>query len=508
MNTAGTNIVSTTQATNFSNNSGVNFAFNGTSGLSINSGNNNAFIANNGGTFTSTGNGVITTSTGVPINLSNSTQIGAGSLIFQSVSANGTTSAITLNNTGVGSFIITGNGGVCTLASTACSGGTIQNTTNEAILLTNVNGFNANLLRINNAGNADNESAIETLNQTGNFTFNNSIIENAADDAIEINYTAASTLASLNITNSQFEGIGDFPGGVFNAAAGNNFAGAALDINISSSATVTAMDLSNLLINNFDGRAISVDVGTSTQGGNLTGTIANVTASGIGTLGISVVGDGTGVADVILKDSSILNVDNSAALVGESNGNANVTLAVARVTTQVVNESFFFVACDYLLNDGNVLSDNPQFSVTLDSTTCTDAADGYALQAVSRGSQGNMHFRETNNTITTNVGSFSYGSFIGAGNGTAGETDTICSNISANNSDGDNTEAGIATFMYPGTTHQIQGLAGSGSNQANVETFIQTNNPLSLPAAFADGDYTGVISYTAATCNTPAVPAL
>jgi hypothetical protein len=509
VDTAGTTIVSTTQATNFSNNSGVNFAFNGTAGLSINSGANNAFVANNGGTFTSAGNGVITTTTGVPINMFGGARLGAASFILTSVSASGASNGIILNNTGSGSFIITGNGGTCTLAAPTCSGGSIQNTSNEAVLLTSVNGFNANYLRINNSGNVDNESAIELLNQTGSFTFNNSIIENAADDAIEISYTSAVTLASLIITNSQFEGIGDFPGGIFNGAAGNNFAGAALDINITSGATVTAMDLSNLLINNFDGRAISIDVGTSIQGGNLTGTIASVTVNGIGTLGISVVGDGTGVANVILKDSSISNVDNSAALVGESNGDANVTLAVARVTTQIVNETFFFVSCGYFLNDGNIVTDNPQFSVTLDSTTCTDAADGYVLQAVSRGSQGNMNFRATNNTITSNIASFSYGSFIGAGNGTAGESDTICSNISGNDSDGDSGEAGIATFMYAGTTHQMQGLTGSGSNQANVESFINTNNALSSPLANSDGDFTGVINYTTtASCNTPAVPAL
>ncbi len=509
VNTAGTTIISTTQATNFFNNSGVDFAFNGTAGLSINSGTNDAFVANNGGSFSSTGNGVITTTTGIPVIFSNGSLFAATNFNLRSVSANGALNGIILNNTGSGSFNITGNGASCTLSTPTCTGGTIQNTLNEAILLTNVNGFSANLLRINNSGNADNESAIELVNQTGSFTFNNSIIQNAADDAIEINYTTAVTLTNLTITNSQFEGIGDFPGGVYNATAGNNLSGAGLDFNITKGATVTTMDLSNLRINNFDGRAISIDVGagTPTQGGNLSGTIANVTASGIGTLGFSVIGDGTGVANVILKDSSILNVNNSSALIGESNGNAHVTLAIARVTSQVVNDSFFFITCDYFLNDGNVVADNPQLFVTLDSSTCTDAGDGYALQAVSRASQGTMHFRATNNTITSSVGSFSYGSFIGSGNGTVGETDTLCSNISGNNIDGDNTQAGIGTFMYTGTSHQIQGLTGSGSNQANVESFINTNNLLSLPGANADADFTGIVNYsTAGTCNTPAVP--
>lgn len=500
--TTGTNITSTTPAVVFTNNT-ITAAFNN-AGLTINSGNSNAFVANNGGTFTAA-TGVITTGTGTAINFFNGSKIGAANLTFQSVSHNGGATAVILDNTGSGSFNITGNGGVCSLIA-SCSGGTIRNTSSHGMILTNVNGINFTRVKLQDNGNANDENALEITNPTGTYTIDNSTFTNASDDAIEVNFTAASSLAAFTVTNSVFEGIGDFPNGIYNVAAGNNFAGAAMDFNVDNGATIANLTIDNLSIENFDGRGISIDAGNPVTAGSITGVIQNSTITGIGTLGVSVVTDGSGVADIILRDSDIFKVDNSPALVSEANGAGSTTFAAARQTMSVVNETFFFVACTVLLNDGNVITDIPMYSGTLDSNTCTNAADGYTLNVTSRGSQGTMNSRITNNTYTASSGSFSYGLFEGAGNGTAGEGDTVCSNISANDIDGDSGQSGIATFMYAGTTHQIQGLTGSGSNQANVETFHQTNNILSLPAPTANADFTNVISYTAANCSTPPVP--
>ena len=500
--TTGTNITSTTSAVVFANNT-ITAAFNN-AGLTINSGNSNAFVANNGGTFTAA-TGVIITGTGTAINLFNGSKIGAANLTFQSISHNGGATAVILDNTGAGSFNITGNGGVCSLAA-SCSGGTIQNTSSHGMILNNVNGISFTRVKLQNTGNANDEDALEIANPTGTYTIDNSTFTNAADDAIEVNYTAATSVAAFSVLNSVFEGIGDFPNGIFNSSAGNNFAGAAMDFNIDNGATITNLTIDNLEIENFDGRGISIDVGGPVTAGSVTGVIQNTTITGIGTIGVSVVTDGSGVADVILKDSDVLKIDNSPALVSEANGAGSTTFAAARQTMSVVNETYFFVACTVLLNDGNVITDIPTYSGTLDSNTCSDAADGYTLNVTSRGSQGTMNSRITNNTYTASSGSFSYGLFTGAGNGTAGEGDTICSNISANDIDGDSGQSGIASFMYSGTTHRIQGLTGSGSNQVNVENFIGGNNLLSLPVPTADADFTGVISYTAANCSTPPVP--
>ena len=482
-------------------------AVNLTGGLAITTTSGNAFLAINGGTINATGTNTITSTTGTAVTISGS-NIGASDVTFQNVSVNGATSGIVLNNTGSGSFNITGNGGLCTLTNTMCTGGTIQNTSAEAITLTRVNGFNANFLRLVNIGNADNESAIEAFDQSGSFTFNNSIIENAADDGIELNYISAQTLATVTINNSQFEGIGDFPGGVYNSAAGNNFAGAALDFNIGSGATVTSMTLSNIFIRNFDGRGISIDVGAPGQGGSITGAITNADIDGIGTLGITVVGDGTGVANIDLSDSTIMQVDNSAALVGESNGGSNVTFAAARVTMQVINESFFGVSCKFIINDGNIVSDNPIFRGTFDNNNCTDAADLYPMTIQARGSQGRMDIQLTNNTFTANVGSFIDGSIIESGNSTAGESDTLCLEASGNNIDGDSGFVpGIGLSQNLGTTYILEGFAGTGTVGAQVEAFIDGLNPLSMPLSSAQSGFTGFVNYTTTpACNTPAVP--
>ncbi len=510
-NTGGTTTISgmisagtsTATAINLDNHGAVNL----TGGLAITTTSGNAFLATNGGTINATGTNTITSTTGTAVTISGS-NIGASDVTFQNVSVNGATSGIVLNNTGLGSFNITGSGGLCTLAITFCSGGTIQNTSAEAITMTRVNGFNANFLRLVNIGNADNESAIEAFDQSGSFIFNNSIIENAADDGIELNYTSAQTLATVTINNSQFEGIGDFPGGVYNSAAGNNFAGAALDFNIGSGATVTSMTLSNIFIRNFDGRGISIDVGAPGQGGSISGAITNADIDGIGTLGVSVVGDGTGVANIDLSDSMIMQVDNSAALVGESNGGSNVTFAAARVTMQVINESFFGVSCKFIINDGNIVSDNPIFRGTFDNNNCTDAADLYPMTIQARGSQGRMDIQLTNNTFTASVGSFIDGSIIESGNGTAGEADTLCLDLSGNDIDGDSgLFPGIGLSQYLNTTYILEGFSGTGTIGAQVEAFIDGLNPLSMPLSSAQSGFTGFVNYTTTpACNTPAVP--
>jgi methionine-rich copper-binding protein CopC len=150
-------------AISLSNNGGATMNFSGP--LTLTTGTSNAFSATGGGTVNVTGSGnTIATTTGTALNVSNTT-IGSNGLTFRSISANGATNGIVLNNTGANNALtVTGNGGTCTSANTAgCDGGFIRNSTGAndlsatpvgtGIVLNNTKGVS--LTRMHIAGNSN-----------------------------------------------------------------------------------------------------------------------------------------------------------------------------------------------------------------------------------------------------------------------------------------------------------------------------------------------------------------
>ena len=141
------------------NNDTTTFIFRG--GVSLSTGANAAFTATNGGTVNvcaldgcASGAPLVntlTTTTGIALNVANTT-IGASGLTFRSIAANGAVNGIVLSNTGAsGRFTISGNGGACSTAGN-CTGGAIQNTTGEGILLTNTRNVSLTRMFIANTG--------------------------------------------------------------------------------------------------------------------------------------------------------------------------------------------------------------------------------------------------------------------------------------------------------------------------------------------------------------------
>ncbi len=124
------------------NNTGATVNFDGAIGL--NTGSNPAFAATGGGTVNAANAAnTLTTTTGTALNVANAT-IGVTGLRFRSINVSGAVNGIVLNNTGSsgGSVTVTGDG------STASSGGTIQNTTGTAIVVTSSRNFNFSFMRI------------------------------------------------------------------------------------------------------------------------------------------------------------------------------------------------------------------------------------------------------------------------------------------------------------------------------------------------------------------------
>jgi len=109
---------------------------------------------------------VVSSTTGTALNVVNTT-IAAAGLNFRSISAgtgaSGPANGIVLNNTGtLGGLKVLGNGGACTVATPTCTGGQIQRTSGDGILMTNT--VNPTLTRMNIRNNLGSGIRGNTLN--------------------------------------------------------------------------------------------------------------------------------------------------------------------------------------------------------------------------------------------------------------------------------------------------------------------------------------------------------
>lgn len=172
----GVDLTSNTGAT-------INFNASG-NGLDITTTTGVGFNATGGGTVNVQGSGnTINSSSGTALNVVNTT-IGASNLTFQSISSGNNTAAadpvsgIILNNTGSsGGLIVTGTDGADagTTADTG-TGGTIQNTTGDAIVLNSTQAVSLNGLTVTNATggswiDADNVTGLTLVNLNANNSF-------------------------------------------------------------------------------------------------------------------------------------------------------------------------------------------------------------------------------------------------------------------------------------------------------------------------------------------------
>ena len=113
----------------------------------------------------------------------------------------------------------------------------------------------------------------------------------------------------------------------------------------------------------------------------------------------------------------------------------------------------------------------------------------FGIRGGARAGTGTADFQINNNSIPSAEVA---GVWFFAGNATGGETSRTCANFVSNLIDGSPALSFTDYFveMYTGTTFRIQGLAGSGTNAANVGAFISSTDddpaagdPTSMPAA-------------------------
>jgi len=347
-------------------NTGATIAF--SAPLTLSTGTNTAFTATGGGTVTATdATSTLLTTTGAALNIANTT-IGAGGVKFKSINAgtvaSGPANGIVLNNTGTtGTLTVSGTGA-------AGTGGTIQKTTAEGVLITGpanasfswmnvkdpgthgISATTANNLTLvsvaltDAAGNVATDDGLHLINTTGTATITNCTVNGARHQGVTIDNFNTS-MAGLNMTGSavtqtpggdgmlmQMRGTSVLAVGTISTNTFSNNSATGLQVNNADTGNITGLTVSGNTVNannagmDFDlgqGSAMTLVVQNNTitnshsQALNLvTSTSATATASMNATLR----GNNIGTAGTFDSGSAI------GSGIRVANGGVNVALTI------------------------------------------------------------------------------------------------------------------------------------------------------------------------------------
>ncbi|MDX6552861.1 MAG: hypothetical protein QOH74_1349, partial [Gaiellales bacterium] len=308
------------------NNTGATTSFTGQ--LTLATGANPALTATGGGTVSATNAGsTLATTTATALNVANTT-IGDSDLTFRSIASNGASTGIVLNNTGNanGRLAVGGNGGTCTSAG-SCTGGAIQESTGQGVVLnsvpggvsltrmfigrvaaggddgingTTVNGFSMDHSVVQNNGNAAAERGLEFSNLTGTVAMDTDTVSGNAEDGLQIvNDTGTMNASVTNGSYSNQSTTGTGNDGIL--MVGTNTANETLNIQGSAFAT-----------NRGDHVQVSNGGGSPTQDVTVNGTTMTSPASGILGGGITISPSGGAHVTSRVTNNSITNSKSSS----------------------------------------------------------------------------------------------------------------------------------------------------------------------------------------------------
>jgi uncharacterized repeat protein (TIGR01451 family) len=500
-------------------------------GFNISSGANTG-LAGSGGISAISVNALnVTTTKGTAVNLNN---VG-GSFTFTSISANGGSNGIVLNNT-TGSFTVTGDGNASVGGD--ASGGTLHNISTSAIQLTNVQNVSLKDLNIQNTDRSG-------INGTGvtNFSFTNGTVNKSGSQ----NFDANIAFNTTNFSGAQTQNGNNINGTltVTDSVLSNGFA-AGLDIQ-SDNGTLTNANVSNNAVSNPDvGTAAISFVGTgnattsfsllnatinhntvtNAASGGIQVSIGNSNASGPGaTAGIP--NDPAHVIAITNNAVSLKTTGTNAIIVANSGGNsasrtqtnllisgngrtvalggtAPGALGSSSIGTVILigNNGFSsmtgtvdhnVITASQTSGGGNGIAGGngvsgagnqwtPLLKLTVSNNTIS-GTNGNGILLAGRGTSGQADLTITNNNVAApnDVGSFATeGIRVDAGNASSAN-DQVNLSISGNASAGQNGASGIGVRKQ-GTvaTTNVFGLVGIPQNppsNTDVQNFINAQNP-------------------------------
>jgi hypothetical protein len=286
-------------------------------GLDIVTTTGKGFSATGGGTVNVLGSGnTVSSAGGIAVEVQNTT---IGGMTFLSVSANGGTNGILLNNSGTGAFTVTGTDGAdAGTAADAGTGGTIQNTTLDAVSLVNASNVSLNGINITNGDgdgiNMNGGSGLTLVTVTMN-----SAGSGDNDHGIQLNNVGG----TVSIQGSSFTG----PEEDFIHVDNNN---TNLTLNVGN---VTANTFTQGTVGTFSGNGI-VMTGRGTTNFNLN--VSNNTFTNVKLFGIQVGGDATWAGNnnnlTIHDNDFIVNVGNT---LGSANNRTNAINIQGRGTADI-----------------------------------------------------------------------------------------------------------------------------------------------------------------------------
>ena len=473
-------------------NTGATIAFGGT--LTASTGANAAFTATGGGTVTASGTGsTLVTTTGVALNVQNTT-IGSGGLMFQSISANGATPGIDLVNTGTsGGVTVTGTG-------SGGSGGTIQNSTGAGIALTSTTSPSfTDMVIASNKGDGINGSQVNGLTLAGDTVQNNgtqSSVSGENDDGLDFSPNGTGSpdglTGTVSITNTSVSGSADnnavisdtsgtlnltVTGSTFssdNSTTGND--GLHIDADGSTNATVsvTGSTFSNNFGDHFQFATDPTSTGTNSvtfSNNTLTTTATGVQGGGVvinpfGNSKTTITVDNNNIQKSVFTGIALDENGSAGTLSGAVSGNTIGTAATAN-SGSAGNDIGIFA-------EG---SGTETLSIT--NNNLFQYANEAGISFLDREGSPTMKLTITGNTIA-DPGAFGSWGVLGQAGAATGDAGLVCVAMSGNSIHGSAAAGqGGADFEFDqefSTTVKLPGYAGGSQNTAAVVAFVQGNN--------------------------------
>jgi len=500
----------TNTAVNLTSNTGTTISFTGTLGITTTSG--TGFSATGGGTVTSTNAAsTLSTLTGTALLVSNTT-IGATNLEFNSISANGGSNGIFLNNTGAsGGLHVTGN-----VASTTNdgSGGTLQNMTgpdatpnetatvgagvylnatsnvslnhmnlhdfsNYAVVGTGVTGFTMTYTTVNGTNGTSQggtgEGDVYFTGLSGSATVDHSNFSGGIYDTFHVFNNGSQTLNRITITNSSFATITGATN-LSNDALVFQGTGGTLNVTVQNSSFTSARG--DLFQMDLHGTMSSDLVFT---GNTLTNNNGNIVSGGGGiTLG------GGGASDNVtytfnVSNNTLRDALGSAIAVGLGTGTHTTTGTISGNTIGVAatanSGSAQGSGIGYTHNGGTGVS-----TVTITNNTVyqyNNSGIGLNFGAIGTSNTARLNATVTGNTVS-NPGTFASNGFLLTAGTSLSPLDT-----------------GVACLTLGGSGATANILAGSGANgQTDMRIRDRFNVKVGLPGYSSTTlDTAGVITF-------------
>jgi len=486
-------------------------------GLDINAMTDTGFNANNGGSITVTGaNNSVTTTTGQAVVVQNtSTDIIA--MTFRSISANGAINGIVLNNVS-GSFRVTGDGTTDVLGGFG-TGGTIQNTTGPAVLLTSASNVTLQNMNINDSD----DDGVRGNAVTDLVILNSSLARNG--DAIGEHGVDITGLLGANsrIAGSTITVSAEYNVSVTNSASSTPRAQLTLEGSILANTAANALTGSDCVLFGATNNAnMQLTVEESAFIGCLDDGV-QVSAEDTATVsafirrnnfednnrGINLLGSDRAALSFDIDNNTVLRSPADMINVVHSGGNGSATGSIVNNAVNGVTGSGGLGNGIRVIMEGQGAT-GPTGVVLIDDNTVQRFNISFGIHALARGGAASLDATITNNLVDTPGPIAADGIRVESGGGVAGESNAVCLNITGNSSNTLAFDEGYELQQYTGTTFELQGFDASdcggnlcdGTVARQVEEFILDNNTRPSGTPTANVRTAGrIVNYTAGTCD-------